>query len=220
MIPRQISTSLFRISFCLTVHPSICLYAYLWLYSPLLDLGRFPSFLILYTDGRATRTGDQPVPRRLPIQNKRTQTSIPWVGFEPTIPAFERAKRVDASARGHGDRPSSTNSCKIPVLTVWYHEEWILHSKRMIFPSQTCFVLKDLLAWMCSSLTPRPRVCYVRSHTMLRSLGTFAWHREKGKVGRISTRVRIHERQELGTLGRSDEGAGMWLICCRDWCSV
>jgi hypothetical protein len=29
-------------------------------------------------------------------QNKRTQTSIPLVGFEPTIPVFERAKTVHA----------------------------------------------------------------------------------------------------------------------------
>jgi hypothetical protein len=27
-------------------------------------------------------------------QNKRMQTSMPRVGFEPTIPAFERAKKV------------------------------------------------------------------------------------------------------------------------------
>jgi hypothetical protein len=33
-------------------------------------------------------------------QNKRTQTSMPWVRFEPTIPAFERAKTV-----WHSDRP-------------------------------------------------------------------------------------------------------------------
>jgi hypothetical protein len=29
-------------------------------------------------------------------QNKHKQISMPWVGFEPTIPVFERAKRVDA----------------------------------------------------------------------------------------------------------------------------
>jgi hypothetical protein len=34
---------------------------YLWLYSPLLDLGRFFSFLILYTVGRSPWTGDQAV---------------------------------------------------------------------------------------------------------------------------------------------------------------
>jgi serine acetyltransferase len=32
-------------------------------------------------------------------QNKRTQTSMPWVGSEPTIPAFEWAKIVHALGR-------------------------------------------------------------------------------------------------------------------------
>jgi hypothetical protein len=45
----------------LQIKPSalICL----WLYSPLLDLGRFFSFLILHTVGRTPWTGDQPVAR-------------------------------------------------------------------------------------------------------------------------------------------------------------
>jgi hypothetical protein len=49
--------------------------------------------------------GDQPVARPLHIhrttqtQNKLTQTFIPQVGFEPTIPLFERAKTVHASDR-------------------------------------------------------------------------------------------------------------------------
>jgi hypothetical protein len=66
----------------------------------LLNLGRFVSFLILYTVGRTPWTGDQPVARPLPthrttqIQNKRRQTSMPRVEFEPTIPAFERTKTV------------------------------------------------------------------------------------------------------------------------------
>jgi hypothetical protein len=48
------------------------------------------------TDGRTPWTGDQPVARQLPkhrpkqTQNKSIQTSMPSVGFEPTIPAFER----------------------------------------------------------------------------------------------------------------------------------
>jgi hypothetical protein len=69
----------------------------------LLDLGRFSTFLILYTIGRTPWTGHQSVARPLPThrttqtQNKHTQTSMPWVGFEPTIPAFERAKTVHAS---------------------------------------------------------------------------------------------------------------------------
>jgi hypothetical protein len=66
----------------------------------MLDLGGFFSLLILYTDCRTPWTGDQPIARPLPThgttqtQNKRTQISMPRVGFEPTIPAFERAKTV------------------------------------------------------------------------------------------------------------------------------
>jgi hypothetical protein len=29
-------------------------------------------------------------------QNKRTHTSMPWVGFKPTIPAFDRAETINA----------------------------------------------------------------------------------------------------------------------------
>jgi hypothetical protein len=53
-----------------------------------------------YLDG-----GDQPVARPLPAhttaqtQNKRTQTSMPQVGLEPTIPVFERAKTILALDR-------------------------------------------------------------------------------------------------------------------------
>jgi hypothetical protein len=65
----------------------------------------FFSILILYTVGRTPWTGDQPVTRPLPAdrtaqtQNKRTQTSMPRVGFEPTIPVFERATTVDVLDR-------------------------------------------------------------------------------------------------------------------------
>jgi hypothetical protein len=72
----------------------------LWLYSTLLDLGRFFSFLIFYRVGRTPWTGDQLVTRPLPAhrtaqtQNKRTHTSIPQEGFKPKIPVFKRAKTV------------------------------------------------------------------------------------------------------------------------------
>jgi hypothetical protein len=62
---------------------------------------------------RTPWTGDQPITRPLPAcrttqqQNKRTQTSVPQVGFEPTIPVFERAKTFYALDRavtiGGGD---------------------------------------------------------------------------------------------------------------------
>jgi hypothetical protein len=48
------------------IYLSIYLSIYLWLYSPLLDLGRFFCFLILYKVGRTPWTGDQPVARSLP----------------------------------------------------------------------------------------------------------------------------------------------------------
>jgi hypothetical protein len=60
------------------------------------------SFLILCTVGWTPWTGDQPAAWPLPThrttqtQKKRTQTSMPQVGFELTIPAFERAKTVHA----------------------------------------------------------------------------------------------------------------------------
>jgi hypothetical protein len=55
---------------------------------------------MIFTDSRASWTSDQLVARPLPkhrttqTQNKRTQTSMPRVGFEPTIPASERANTV------------------------------------------------------------------------------------------------------------------------------
>jgi hypothetical protein len=67
-----------------------------------MDLGGFFNFLILYTVGRVPWTEDQPV-ARLPVhrtsqtQNKYEQITMPYVGFEPTISAFQGAKRVHAS---------------------------------------------------------------------------------------------------------------------------
>jgi hypothetical protein len=58
-----------------------------------------------YTVGITPRRGDQPVARPLhahrPAQapNKRTQTSMPQVGFEHMIPGFERRNRVLALDR-------------------------------------------------------------------------------------------------------------------------
>jgi hypothetical protein len=81
--------------------------SYLSLYdsTALVDLGRFFSFLIMYTVDRTPWMGDQSVARLLPThrtiqtQNKRTQTHMPQVEFESTIPVFERAKIVHAVDR-------------------------------------------------------------------------------------------------------------------------
>jgi hypothetical protein len=82
------------------------IYIRLWRYSPLLSFGRFFNYLILYTVGRTPWTGDQSVTRPLPkhrttqTQNKRTQSSMPRVRFERTIPVFELALDRAASVIG------------------------------------------------------------------------------------------------------------------------
>jgi hypothetical protein len=86
----------------------------------------FFSFLTPSTVGRTPWTGDYPVVRPLPThrttqteQTHTIQTSMPWVGFEPTIPEFERARTV------HGlDRPATV----IGSLSIQLHKWLIKHS--------------------------------------------------------------------------------------------
>jgi hypothetical protein len=93
---------------------------YLWLYGSLLDLGNVFSFLIPYTVGRTPRTGDQPVARPLPThRTTQTQTSMSRVGFETTIPMFERAKTVHALDRA--DTVNGTSYCFL-LLVGW---DWV-----------------------------------------------------------------------------------------------
>jgi hypothetical protein len=55
---------------------------------------------ILQTGDRTPWTGDQPVAMNVPTQDnmnrKKMHTSMPRVGFNPTIPVFERAKTFHA----------------------------------------------------------------------------------------------------------------------------
>jgi hypothetical protein len=70
---------------------------------------------------------DQPVARPLPehriaqTQSKRTQTSMPQVGFEPTIPVFERAKTI------HALDPAAIVIGNL-IYTKFY-KDWFKHSK-------------------------------------------------------------------------------------------
>jgi hypothetical protein len=63
------------------------------------------SYSYVYKVGRTPWTGDQPIARPLPshrtaqTQNKRKETSMPHVVFEPMILVFERARTVHASDR-------------------------------------------------------------------------------------------------------------------------
>jgi hypothetical protein len=69
---------------------------------PLQLFGFWPLFQFLkpYTVDRTPRMRDQPVSRPLLThrttqrKDKSTQTFMPRVGFEPTIPVFEQAKTV------------------------------------------------------------------------------------------------------------------------------
>jgi hypothetical protein len=60
-----------------------------------MGLGLSFSFLVLYTVGRTPWTGDRPeAATYTQAQNKRTQTSMCPMGFEPTISASEREATV------------------------------------------------------------------------------------------------------------------------------
>jgi hypothetical protein len=65
------------------------------LYSPLLGLSHFFTFITLYIAGRTPWMGNQHVTKPLPThrtaraKNKCIQTSMPQVGFEPTTLVFK-----------------------------------------------------------------------------------------------------------------------------------
>jgi hypothetical protein len=72
------------------------------LYSPFVKAWPLFQFLKLCTVGRVPRSRVQPVARPLPTQRTaQTQTSIPRMGFGPTISVFERAKTVNALNINH-----------------------------------------------------------------------------------------------------------------------
>jgi hypothetical protein len=83
----------------------------------MLGLGLFIISLILYTVGRTLWTGNQPVARPLPThrttqtQNKRTQTSMPRVGFEHTC------LRPHGHCDQHRDEVTLTYIVAVPVLS-------------------------------------------------------------------------------------------------------
>jgi hypothetical protein len=54
--------------------------------------------------------------RTTQTQNKRTQRSMPLVGFEPTIPALERAKTVDALERAASVIGKERIYCNLKIL--------------------------------------------------------------------------------------------------------
>jgi hypothetical protein len=92
--------NVYKYAICL----SICLC--LWLCSPFVGPGPLFQFLDLFIQsvellgwGSARRKATTYTHRTAQTHNKRKQTSMPLVGFEPTIPVFERANTVHALDR-------------------------------------------------------------------------------------------------------------------------
>jgi hypothetical protein len=96
-----------RYSTVLCISSNLFIYYLLWLYSPLLGLCRFFSFLILYTVGSTPWTGDQPDARPLPTHRINAHnTDIHTLSGIQTHDANVRAGK-DSSClrpRGHCDR--------------------------------------------------------------------------------------------------------------------
>jgi hypothetical protein len=111
------------------------------LYSPLLDLGRFFNFVILYAVGRTPWMGDQPVERPLPthrttqIQNKHTHASS---GIRTHDPSARAGKDGSCeSATGHSDRSI--------ILTGVYH---------IAFSNQNLYLLYKIYLICCGHIGP------------------------------------------------------------------
>jgi hypothetical protein len=71
-----------------TLHLVLSSFIHHWLYGPRTPWTSDQSVAMPLPTHRTTRT-----------QNKHTQTSMSWVGFEPKIPAFEPTKTVYAADR-------------------------------------------------------------------------------------------------------------------------
>jgi hypothetical protein len=87
-----------------------------------------------FTDGRTPWTSDQLVARPLPrhrttqVQNKHTyQTSMPYVGFEPTIQASKRAKTVHSLVRS----ATVTGRCEHVVSHIEGSDIWLIKYRAM-----------------------------------------------------------------------------------------
>jgi hypothetical protein len=106
------------------------------------QLVRLLGRVISPSQGRYLHTGQHK-------QNKRTQTSRPWFGFEPTTPEFYRAKTVHVSDRratviGMSSRYNSelqewaSETHKLIIVKWWDNTIWMLPGgvlRRRLWPS-------------------------------------------------------------------------------------
>jgi hypothetical protein len=116
---------------------------------------------ILQAMSRTPWRGDQPIARSLPTyrttrtQNKCTQTSMPRVEFEPTIPAFEREKIFRASDRAatvtgyFGNLKDEISHVNMRYFFNWRHYfscKFCLTAERVCQVSASCSV--DRISWL------------------------------------------------------------------------
>jgi hypothetical protein len=128
---------------------------------------------LFYRDGRTPWTSNQPVAMPLPklrttqTQNKRTQTSIPWVGFEPTISAYERAKTVHAL-----DRAAAVIEAYITLALKF--ESWILLLIRS-YPSSLICGISPVWSLTLSNSTLNRNINDPRATPLIKSRVLYEW---------------------------------------------
>lgn len=83
----------------------------------MLGLGRFSSFLVLYTFGRLPVT--TPCPHKDNISREETEISLLPVGFERRTQVFERAKTVDAPEHAATETGNQIHSGYIKFLIIF-----------------------------------------------------------------------------------------------------
>jgi hypothetical protein len=143
---------------------------------------------LFYTVGRTPWTGDQALARPLPThrttqtQNKRPQTSMPQVGFEPAIPVFKHAKTFRAlyhvaTVIGEVGQMATVKGVYFfhVIQIFWLHLRQRMHSKSYI--------------WWCRSV-PKKLLC--GSILLFRpgqwgiptlSLASYGWVHQKVVIG-------------------------------------
>jgi hypothetical protein len=112
-----------NISIYLSIYLPVCL----WLCSPSLDLGRFFSFLTLYTVGKTPWTGDQPVARSLPTY-RTTQTQNKRTHRYPCL-EWDSNPRSCLRPRGHCNRLSTYSGNRSP------HSGDLIEHAGLLFPN-------------------------------------------------------------------------------------
>jgi hypothetical protein len=118
-----------------SIHPHISLSIYLWLYSPLLDFGRFLSFLIFYTINSTPWMGVSPLQGRYLHTgqhkhriNTHIHQCLKWDSNPRSQCLSGRRQFMCETARQNGDT-SKLKTLVITSPTLWKVQSKIMDSK-------------------------------------------------------------------------------------------